>query len=166
MASQEVATTDAAEVAPISAELAERVRTLMAPIPGDDGAGAEHIVAALLAATTIDDLNAPWEATSGRALAGKRLQVRGISQRESQFEDGQGVFLVVDAVDVKTGEPAMFTTSALAVVIQLAVAYAHGMFPLLAEVVVADKPTKRGFYPYHLKILAASSGRPAAGSDD
>jgi len=153
----ELAETDDAPVAEYSPEVVAAVRELVAAIPGNDDAGAENIVTQLLAATTIDDLNAPWEGTSGRNLAGKRLQVRGVTARKSSFDGGTGIFLVADAVDAKTGDKAVFTTSALAVVIQLAQAHKLGMFPLLVEVVVADRPTARGFYPYHLRVLAAGS---------
>jgi len=155
----DVAERDSSTPAPIPAEIAERVRQLAAAIPGDDGSGAERIVTQLLDAQTIDDLNAPWEGTSGRNLAGKRLSIRSVTQRSSTFEDGAGIFLVVDAVDAKTGEPAVFTTSALSVVIQLARVHQLGLFPVIAEVVVAERPTERGFYPYHLRIIAAGNQR-------
>jgi len=153
----EVAHVDTAEPAPISAEVAARVRELVAPIPGDDGTGAERIVTQLLDAQTVDDLNAPWEGTSGRNLAGKRLAIRGVTQRPSAYQDGAGVFLVADAADATTGEGATFTTSALSTVIQLARCHQLGIFPIIADVVVADRPTARGFYPYHLHIVAAST---------
>jgi len=153
----EVAERDSNTPAPIPAEVAERVRQLAAAIPGDDGSGAERIVTQLLDAQTIDDLNAPWEGTSGRNMAGKRLAIRGVTQRPSQFSDGAGIFLVADAVDAKTGEPAVFTTSALSVVIQLARVHQLGLFPVIADVVVAERPTERGFYPYHLRIVAAGN---------
>lgn len=162
-----LAQNDTAEVAAYSPELVAKVRELVADIPDNSDSGAEAIVAQLLAAETIDDLNAPWDGTSGRNLAGKRLTVRGVSARPSSFEGGAGIFLVADAVDAKTGERAVFTTSALAVVIQLAQAHKRQMFPLLVEVVVAERPTARGFYPYHLRVLAAgraASGAPAPGA--
>ena len=143
----------------ISPEIAARVRELVEPIPGDDGDGGERIITALLSAASIDDLNAPWEGTSGQKLAGKRLEIRGVTQRKSQFEDGAGIFLVADATDTKTGDKATFTTSAVAVVLQLAVAHKLGLFPIIADVVVADKPTARGYYPYHLQVIAAGRGR-------
>ena len=146
---------------PMSPEVIERVRDAVRGIPGDDGGGAERIITALLDATSIDDLNAPWDGTSSRNLAGRRLAIRGITQRPSQFEDGAGIFLVADAVDAKTGEPAVFTTSAVSVVIQLARAWHLGLFPLIADVVVAERPTERGFYPIHLRIVAAgNTARP------
>ena len=153
----EVAEYASSAPAPISAEAAERVRQLAGAIPGDDGNGAERIVTQLLDAQTIDDLNAPWEGTSGRNLAGKRLAIRRVTQRPSQFSDGAGIFLVADAVDANTGEPAVFTTSALSVVIQLARVHQLGLFPVIAEVEVAERPTERGFYPYHLRIIAAGN---------
>jgi hypothetical protein len=45
-------------------------------------------------------------------------------------------------------------------VIQLARVHQMQLWPVIAEVVVADRPTERGFYPYHLRIVAA--GRTAA----
>lgn len=159
----DVAPTDSAQVDTYPPELVAQVRELVAAIPDNSDSGAEAIVAQLLAAETIDDLNAPWDGTSGRNLAGKRLTIRGISARPSSFEGGAGIFLVADAVDAKTGERAVFTTSALAPVIQLAQAYRRGLFPLLVEIVVAERPTARGFYPYHLRVLAA--GRSASGAE-
>jgi len=159
----EVAHVDTAAPAPISPEVAARVRELVAPIPGDDGTGAERIVTQLLNAQTVDDLNAPWEGTSGRSLAGKRLVISSVTQRPSAYQDGAGVFLVVDAADATTGERATFTTSALSTVIQLARCHQLGIFPIIADVVVADRPTARGFYPYHLRIVAASNSGQSQG---
>lgn len=153
----EVAPAETGEAEQYPPELVARVRELVAAVPGDDGSGGERIVTQLLAAASIDDLNAPWDGTSGRNLAGKRLTIRGIVQRPSSFDGGTGIFLVVDAADSKTGEALTFTTSAISVVLQLAKAHNLGMFPLIAEVVVADRPTSRGFYPYHLRIIAAGN---------
>jgi len=163
MSGSEVATTTGAEIAPYSPETIARVQEAVKTIPGDDGSGAERIVTQLLDATTIDDLNAPWEGTSGRNLNGKRLTIRGVTQRPSTFEDGTGIFLVADAVDAKTGETCVFTTSAISVVIQLARVHQMGMFPVIADVVVAERPTERGFYPYHLRIVAAGNRGQQAG---
>lgn len=159
----EVAVPDSNIPAPMPPELLERVREAVESIPGDESGGAERIIEQLLSATSIDDLNAPWEGTSGRNLAGKRLSIRGVTQRPSSFNDGAGIFLVGDAVDVKTGDPATFTTSAVSVVLQLARCHQLGLFPVLAEVVVAERPTARGFYPYHLRILAAGQAKVSHG---
>lgn len=130
-------------------------------IPAEGGGGMEGILTQLLSAATIDDLNKPWAGTSGRELAGRRLTIRDLIRRPSAFDDGPAIFLVVHAADAKTGEEVTFTTSALAVIVQLAIAHRMGLFPLLAEIVVAAKPTAAGYYPYHLNILAAGNA-PAA----
>lgn len=158
----ELAPADDAEVTRYSPEVLATLRELVAGIPENDDTGAEAIVVQLLTASSIDDLNAPWEGTSGKKLAGKRLTVRGITARPSSYEGGAGIFLVADAVDTKTGERQVFTTSALSCVIQLAKAHQLRMFPLLVEIVVAERPTARGFYPYHLRVIAA--GTHAAGA--
>lgn len=136
----------------------------MESVPTEGDTGSAAILEVLLRATTVDDLNKPWNGTSGRELAGKRLSIRDIIRRPSQFEDGPQVFLVARCADVKTGEEITMTTSALAVIVQLCMAYKMGMFPLLAEVIVAEKPTARGYYPYHLNVLAAGN-TPAPAAD-
>ena len=158
----DVAVRQEAGTAAYSPEIIARVQDAVRDIPGAGGSGGEAIILQLLNATTIDDLNAPWEATNGRSLAGKRLAIRGVTQRPSSFNDGTGIFLVADATDTQTGEVATFTTSAISVVLQLARVHQLGMFPVIAEVVVAERPTERGFYPYHLRIVAA--GNKGAGS--
>lgn len=129
----------------------------MESVPAENEGGSAAILETLLRATTIDDLNKPWNGTSGRELAGRRLSVRGIIRRPSQFEDGPAVFLVANCADVKTGEEVTMTTSALACIVQLAMAHKLGMFPLMVEVVVAERPTDRGYYPYHLQVIAAGN---------
>lgn len=139
----------------------------METVPAESEGGSAAILETLLKAATIDDLNKPWNGTSGRELAGRRLSIRHIVRRPSQFEDGPAVFLVCSCADAKSGEELTMTTSALAVIVQLAIAWKMNMFPLLVEVVVADKPTERGYYPYHLNVLAAGNHKaPAADKPD
>jgi len=133
-------------------------------IPAEGGGGMEGILTQLLSAASVDDLNKPWSGTSGRELAGRRLSIRDMIRRPSAFDDGPAIFLVVRCADAKTGEEVTFTTSALAVIVQLAIAHKMGLFPLLADIVVSDRPTERGYYPYHLNVLAAG-GAAAAGAD-
>jgi hypothetical protein len=166
MASNEITTTTTAAPAPLPAHLEAEIAEVLAQVPGDDGSGAARIVEMLLDASALDDLNAPWDTTSGRALAGKRLRILDITQRPSSYTDGPPIFLVVHAADAKTGERVTFTTSAVAVVLQLAIAYVRGFFPLLCDVIVAERPTQRGFYPYHLQVLAVNAGAGKAAADD
>lgn len=139
----------------ISQDVLNALLEAVEQIPAEGGGGMDGMLETLLAARSIDDLNRPWNGTSGRELAGRRLRLTDVIRRPSQFEDGPQLFLVVTCADAKTGERITMTTSALAVILQIAIAWNLHMFPLLVDVVVADKPTARGYYPYHLTVLAA-----------
>lgn len=162
MAGQEVAQRQAGTPAPIPAALLAQLEDAVKLVPTENGAGMEGMLSRLLAATSIADLNKPWESTSGRLLAGRTLSIRGIIQRPSTFAGGVTIFLVVDSVDMKTGEEVTWTTSAIMTVMQLVMAYKLGFFPLTAEVVVAERPTAGGFYPYHLNVVGGNVPAPPA----
>ena len=136
----------------IPAALLEKIEQAVSTIPEADGEGGWDMLSQLFAATDADDLNRPWQGTSGRTLAGRRLLIKSVTRRPSSFDGGPEIFLVVRSVDTATGEDITWTSSALAVVVQLAVAYQRGWYPLIADVVAAPKPTARGFTPYHLNV--------------
>lgn len=145
----------------ISEEVLSALLDAVEHIPAEGGGGMDGILETLLAAQTVDDLNRPWNGTSGRELAGRRLRLTDVIRRPSQFDDGPQLFLVITAADAKTGERVTMTTSALAVILQVAIAWNLNMFPLLVDVVAAEKPTARGYYPYHLTVLAAGTSAKA-----
>lgn len=145
----------------LNADLARKFADMAMLIPDETGDANERILAQVLAATTLDSLDDPWESTSAETLAGKQLLIRSCLRRPSDFRDGLGIFLVVDCLDVETGEAVIFTTSALAVVAQLVRAYALAELPAFAEIVVAKRPTERGYHPHHLKF----TGKPAMPSN-
>ena len=146
-----------AEVAEFPRELVARFVQMATMVPSEDGSGMERIIEQLLSAESWEELSEPWESTDAQKLRGKRLRIDGIMRRPSQFQGGLGIFLVVHSTDVGTGERIVWTTSAQAVIAQLVRAYAQGWLPCLAEMVIADRPTERGFYPHHLKFLAGST---------
>lgn len=137
---------------PIPAELLAKIEAAVAGIPDSTDDDSWGIAEQLLAAETPDQLNAPWSGTSGRDLAGRTLLIHDITRRPSDYDGGPEIFLVVHATDISTGEAVTFTTSALAVLLQLAQAHSHGWLPVTADIVAARKPTKRGRVPYHLNI--------------
>ena len=139
----------------ISGQLAARVAALLDHVPVDDETGGARIAEQLLGGATPEDLNQPWDATGGRALIGKVIRIDEVVQRPSQFQQGLRAFLVVRGEDTQTGEPITFTTSAMAVVIQLARCCAEGWLPAWAEVEQAARPTEAGYLPYHLRFVAA-----------
>lgn len=142
----------------INAELARQFAEMATLIPAEKEGGADNILAAILSAQSWEHLADPWESTNAAALAGKRLLIRSLLRRPSDFRDGLGIFLVVDSIDTATGEPNVWTTSSVAIVAQLVRAYVLGQLPAYAEVIVAKRPTEAGYRPQHLKF----TGRPQA----
>lgn len=151
--------TPSAEIVPIDPAIVERFAHMATLVPSEDGGGYERILDAILSAETWETLSDPWESTNAEKLRNRRLRIESIMRRPSTFAGGLGVFLVVKSVDTRTGEALVWTTSSLSIVAQLVRAYCLKAFPLVAEVVIADRPTEAGFYPQHLRILAAT---PAA----
>lgn len=152
------------DVVQLPADLIKRFADMAVLIPDDTEDGGARVLEAILGAKTWEALNDPWEASNGEALVGKLLKLTGAKKMPSTFEGGLGVFLVVDYTDTHTGETGVLTTSAVSIVGQIAAAYANNWFPLYAEIVVADRPTKRGFLPQHLKVHGTGK-RPPRGHE-
>src|SRR5262249_53464257 len=121
-------------------------------IPAESDAGMERILAQVLNAEHWDELDAPWETSAVEAMAGKRLAFRRVERRPSDFREGLGIFLVCHCAGVDTGEEIVVTTGSVGVVGQLVRAYALGAMPLVAEFVIAERPTRDGYHPHHLKV--------------
>lgn len=145
------------EVAPISEDLVRRFADMAAMLPAEEGSGSERIIEAILSAGSWEELSDPWESSNGTKLTGKLLKIDVPTRRPSTYAGGLGIFLVVPYTDTANGDAGVFTTSSTSIVAQLVRAYALGAFPVYAEVVVADRPTDRGFLPQHLKISGSGA---------
>lgn len=145
-----------AEVALIQNEaLLQQFAEMAVLIPADSGNATEDILGKILSATTWDELDRPWEASSVDDILGKQLHVTKVTRRPSTFAGGLGVFLVVHLRDAKTGEEYIKTTGSVAIVGQLARAYALGATAMTIMWCKADKPSASGFFPQHLRIIDA-----------
>lgn len=153
------------EVALINdAKLLESFAEMAVMIPADLGGGTEDILRKILSAKTWDELDEPWETSEVDDILGKHLHVTKVTRRPSTFRSGLGVFLVVHLLDTKTRKEYVKTTGSVAVVGQLARAYALGVTALTIEWCRADRPTDSGYYPQHLRIIDAAMPDPGDGS--
>lgn len=126
----------------------------------DDGAG---IIGNLIGAGSWEDLNTISKLPNGKDMTGRRIIVQAIARRPSELQaddDATGVklpyYLVVDAVDERTGESVRWQTSAPALVVPLIKLHGWGKFPALVEVRQSDKATARGFRPLNLFVHAVA----------
>lgn len=133
---------------PTVAAFAQLARTL----PATGGDGGEAIIAAILNADSVTDLDAPWSGVAGKALLNTPIEVHEVSVAESDYADGLGVFLVVKGYKLADGTEFTFTTGSISVVAQLVKAYAAGWMPLRCRLVESDRPSKNGYHPQHLVI--------------
>lgn len=146
------------EVALINdAALLEQFAEMAVAIPSDVGGGTEDILRKILSATTWDELDEPWETSDVEDILGKQLRITSVVRRRSTFAGGLGIFVIVKLTDPKTGTEYVKTTGSISVVAQLARAYFLGVTNMLVEWQRADRPTEKGFYPQHLRVIDATT---------
>jgi hypothetical protein len=164
------------EVVPVvSGKTLQLFAEMAAGIPeADDSDAYETIVSQLLAADTVDQLNAPWDTDAVEKLAGHQILIQDLTRRPSDFAGGLGMYLVAKGTDQGTGEKVTVTTGAVSVVAQLARAYFVGGLPIIAKWIIGDPSPRTGRRPQHLEIVALASASPkeraaaaaAAGNSD
>lgn len=139
----------------VSAELMTQFAAMAVNIPENDDSDAyESIVAQLLGANRLDELNAPWETSKAEQLKGKRIRIESMTRRTSDYGEGLGLYLIIKGTDLGSGEKITLTIGSVAVVAQLARVHALNGLPAIVEVIIADRPTKNGYRPMHLKVYA------------
>jgi hypothetical protein len=145
--------TDVATV--IGQEALNLFAAMAAGIPETAGEDAyDEILTQILSAGSVPELNAPWDTHKAEQLEGHRLRIDSIKRSASDFADGLGMYLVCKGVNLTSGEKITVTLGAISVVAQLAKVHYLDGFPLLCRIVIAERPTKRGYRPIHLNIIA------------
>lgn len=121
----------------------------LVPLRGEEGD--DTMLAAILNAESVDDLDGAWTGETAKVL-NRPITVTDISRMPSDIPDNPlGFFLVVEATDQATGEQLVWTTGSKYVVAQLVRAHVAGWLPMACCLRQSDKPTKAGFYPQHLE---------------
>lgn len=152
--SKAVATYDS-EILSRSGQAGIEMRALMEQVPEADEDAYGGILMAILNAESPADLDAAWTARSLEQYCDTPLRVESIKRMPSDFADGLGAYLVVNAVIPGDGERVTMTTGSVSVVAQLVKANALGAFPLIVVPRKANRPSANGYYPMHLEIVAA-----------
>lgn len=152
-----VQTTGQQAPAVIPDELPERVLALYAPLIGaipDAGTeGMANILDQIAKATTIGQIDSPWQAGGLQQYRDRVILVLGARKMESDFTGGLGWFLILDCALPETGETFVATTGSVAIVAQIAKWWSLGDQPLRCIPRLAKSPTPNGFYPMHLEVV-------------
>lgn len=139
-----------ADVIP-SGEAAILIGPLLDTVPSIEGASDDAIALRILQAETAEEVFADVEAVDFAELIDHPIGILALRRGQSDYEDGLGVFLVVE-FHRTTPKREVTTTGSSTVMVQLLKANALGMIPGLVVIPRKSKtPTKRGFYPLHLE---------------
>lgn len=134
-----------------TSQLLEMFRTAGIPMdfdPDPEAAG-RRILERILAAETLDDIDAPWREDDTAALAGRFFRINGVSFTPYESENGPIPLARVKSVDLTTGEAKEWRTTASALVGQLVVITKQEAWGHDWQVVAADTRSKRK--AYHLE---------------
>lgn len=142
-----------AEVYTLPADLIKRFADMAFTLPETAGDGGASMIEQILNATDAADLDAAWGTKDPDKLVGEPLTIRSASVSKSDYNDGLGVFLVVDAHRENTGENITFTTGSTMIVAQLVKAHNAGWLPMRAIIRRSERPSANGYYPQHLEVL-------------
>lgn len=109
------------------------------------------IVARILAADSPEAALDMGEPVKAEELEQVVLNVTGVRWMRSTFEEGPGVYAVIDAEREDTNEAIKATCGSVNVMTQLLKLQTMAAFPQRVKIVKSQKPTKSGYYPFWLQ---------------
>jgi hypothetical protein len=137
-------------------------------VPTQDEGDISGILTQIVNAGSVDELDSPWQSAGLAKYLNHALNITRIKRLESDYPGGLGWYLLCEGEVMATGEYKAFSTSSVAAMAMLLVAYDRGWFPYKCYIKIATKPTKKGFYPMHLETyrggpLVLENESPAPG---
>lgn len=109
------------------------------------------IVMQILQAADADEILEGAEVTPAKAMLGKPLRINGARAKKSAYEEGATMYVLIDAVDLGTGEVVKISCGSRNVLAQLYRTYQLNAFPLDCRILESERPTANGFRPLWLK---------------
>ena len=111
---------------------------------------ARSIMDRILAAPSADDVLGGGEAVHSQDVLGRPFTLQGLRLLRSAFDAGPGVFAVLDAAMLDSGEKLAITCSGRNVMAQAVRLAQLDALPVDVKIVQADRPTASGYYPLWL----------------
>jgi len=116
---------------------------------GDPEEVTRRIIAQVLGAKSLDDVDAPWQANDMKAVNGHVFRIDGVTFTEYESERGVVPMARVSAVDKSTGEAMEWRSTATSVVAQLVAI--HNLDGYGTDWRVVGAKTRSGNTAYHLE---------------
>lgn len=117
----------------------------------DSEQATRDIVMQILQAEDVDAVLEGANVTPARDLLGVPLRINGAKAKKSAYEDGATMYVLIDAVNLATGEMVKISCGARNVMAQLFRTYQLNGFPLDCRILESERPTAEGFRPLWLK---------------
>jgi hypothetical protein len=144
--------------------LVQEYTRILETIPlAEDGDGIGIILDALNS-TDVDSFNAEDNLPSLDSLAPATIKVTDVVRRESTMQGMMPWYLILDVVNVATGEALKVQTSAAKPMAVIARIYSLGRIPAILEISRKTKATKGGMFPLQVKVLALGDSGPSSGT--
>jgi hypothetical protein len=151
--------TDSTAIVPYESQLLSQaaavgidLKAMLELIPEADDDAYVRLIQQIATATDVAELDAPWSMTGLTEYVDQWIVVQGLKRMPSDFADGLGFYLVIDAVPAKGGAPFSVSTGSVNVTVQLVRANALQLLPLTCCPRLSKKPTKDGYWPMHLEM--------------
>jgi hypothetical protein len=154
------ATTALVSVSPT--EALTQARSMIEAIPEVTDDPTDRMAAAILNADDPEDWEGIFKGKSIKDSAGAKIRITALRRGDSNYKGAVPYFLIADFSNLDTGEQDVMTISSVMSMLQLITAYHRGWLPLDAEVIRKATPTKRGFFPIHLKAITTPKPVAAA----
>ena len=123
----------------------------------DPEQASRDIVMQILAAEDVDAVFDIAGTTPCEEVLDRPLQIDQARAMRSAYDAGATMYLLLDVVDLETGESLKVTCGARNVMAQLYRITQVGKLPVRARISRTDRPTAAGYYPLWLKRVDAAA---------
>lgn len=111
------------------------------------------IIRQIAQAEDISQLDKAWQLEGLNDYVDTWLTITDMRRMPSDFVEGLGFYLIVDATLNGNGKKVTVSTGSVNVCVQLLRAYTLSALPLIACPRKSVKPTRNGYWPMHLEIF-------------
>lgn len=118
----------------------------------DDEAIAARQLAAVMNATTADEILSANQITKAEAVLDHRLRVLALRAGVSDFESGPDFYLIFECIDETDDTFKTVECGAADVVVKVARLAQLGLLPVTLKIHRKDKATKAGFFPLFAEL--------------